>query len=725
MKGIITLAFLILLISSTIFADSNNVISKIKLHDLTKQQYLIVAKGGYDIVERHQDTLIVMATSRVKARLDNLSISYDIDIEDMSAFYRSRVKDKSLTMGGFMTLSEIESWMDFWVAAYPSILIKFSIGTSLEGRTIWAYKISDNPEIDEDEPEVGYFSLTHAREPASASSLIYFIEHLVNSYGYDSEVTDIVDNRELFFVLVVNTDGYYWNEFTDPAGGGMWRKNRKYLGVDEYGDQWGVDLNRNYGFQWGFDDYGSSWEFWSETYRGTAPFSEPETQVIRDFIISRNFIIMHNNHSYSNLEIWPYGYDRIYSHQEDFYINLGDSLTQYNGYAPGIGWTLYPTNGDFDDWAWGDTLSKPRIISLTAEIGNYDDGFWPDPARIPTLNAENVFPNLFIAKIADNPYKIAPPFPPDFLPPPKTLGNYNIEWTHIDTANPAVTFALTEYTDKVQYVDDAETASSNDFWDVKRLSRTTSSPHSGSYCWITDNENGKGHWLLSKSPYFVKEDDSLRFWISYSIELEWDYFYAQVSTDGGYTFDNLANNMTTNNDPWGRNLGNGITGFSSGWVFAKFDLAEYIGKEVLFRLSYMTDGWILEDGVRLDGIENIEMFTNQTVLSNSITDTTFSIANNPNGDYWYRLTATDIDNQTSRDSKFMKVNVLNFLTGDVTGDFNVDVDDLIALVDYAFKFIIPPFLEAGDVDCNLIVDVDDLIYMVDYAFKGGPAPNCP
>jgi murein tripeptide amidase MpaA len=185
---------------------------------------------------------------------------------------------------------------------HPSITsAKFSIGTSIEGRDLWAIKVSDNPGTDEVEPEVFYTGIHHAREPISAEVLLHTIDHLTDNYGSDPTVTDIMDGRELWFLPVMNPDGYVYNETTDPEDGGMWRKNRRNNGNGTYG----VDPNRNYGYNWGYDDVGSSPFTFHEGYRGTGPFSEPENQAVRDFTEGREFAIAMNYHSYGNLLLYP------------------------------------------------------------------------------------------------------------------------------------------------------------------------------------------------------------------------------------------------------------------------------------------------------------------------------------------------------------------------------------------------------------------------------------
>ena len=129
-------------------------------------------------------------------------------------------------MGGYYTFQEIEDHLDELSNDYPYIFTeKISIGTSLEGRNIWAIKVSDNPNIEEDEPEVLYTGLHHAREPMSYMNLFYYMNYLCENYDSDVEIRNIIDNRELYFVPVVNPDGLVYNESIAPNGGGLQRKN--------------------------------------------------------------------------------------------------------------------------------------------------------------------------------------------------------------------------------------------------------------------------------------------------------------------------------------------------------------------------------------------------------------------------------------------------------------------------------------------------------------------
>ncbi len=368
--------------------------------DLVEEHDIIGLRGlALDIPYVTDKFAEVVAYRKDLPRFDDAGLTYRIIHEDMVSFYQSR-NPLNLDMGGFPTFLEIMEAMDYLYNTYPQFVsARWSIGLSVEGRDLWVFKISDNVGSDEDEPEVFYNALTHAREPASATWLLYFAEWLCQNYGSNSTATDIVNNRELFFLPVFNPDGYEYNRQTNPDGSGMWRKNRRDNGDGTFG----VDLNRNWGHMWGYDDNGSSPDPGDDLYRGTAPFSEPETQVVRDFIISRNFSFIVNGHTYGNQWLYPWGYDFIYTSDHDLFRMIGDSVTILTGYVHGTPWELLHnrwTNGAADDWMYGERTEKPLILSSAPETGGNFDGFWPAPSRIPELNEEMLPIGIYMAQIA-------------------------------------------------------------------------------------------------------------------------------------------------------------------------------------------------------------------------------------------------------------------------------------------------------------------------------------
>jgi murein tripeptide amidase MpaA len=217
---------------------------------------------GLDVVDTRRGEMVRIVTdSQQIESLRHRGFHVEVEIENMQEYYASAMSAENF--GAYHTYSETEQFLNELHAAYPSITTeKMAIGESWEGRSIWAMRISDNPQVDEDEPEVLLDALHHAREPMSLEVLLAYMRWLCEEYGSDAEATFLVDNREIWSVPVVNPDGYVYNELAYPTGGGMWRKNLR----DNGDGTWGVDPNRNYPYRWGGD--GASEDTDTEIYRG-------------------------------------------------------------------------------------------------------------------------------------------------------------------------------------------------------------------------------------------------------------------------------------------------------------------------------------------------------------------------------------------------------------------------------------------------------------------------
>ena len=351
-----------------------------------------------------EDGIQLHLTHKDVEKLNNLEIKYEILVEDYHKYYEKRqakamanlpdaANSKTAanfgygSMGGFYTLSEIEAKLDEMHSLFPSITTaKYSIGTTTEGRPIWALKISDNPNVDEPESVAYYDALHHAREPLSMAATVNYMFWLLENYGTDPAVTYIIDNRELYFVPVVNPDGYEYNRSTNPNGGGLWRKNRR--------GGYGVDLNRNYSYQWGFNNSCASNDTNSSTYRGAAPFSEPEAAAVRDFVAQISPTVAFSTHATAGSFLMPYGYN---STPPDFptYAEWASDFLAENDYPYGttsqmLGYTSCGTTRDY--------LHTEGIYAWTPEIDG--SGFWPATSEIFALVDENIFPMFYQAWIS-------------------------------------------------------------------------------------------------------------------------------------------------------------------------------------------------------------------------------------------------------------------------------------------------------------------------------------
>ena len=385
------------------------------------------------------NAIIVLIDDDDFQKLQMTNFSYEVQIDDWFDYYSKQPKltesEKASfiqqskdnygvegfgfgSMGGFYTLAEVISKIDSMRLLYPNLITtKVSIGNSVESRPIYMVKISDNADIDENEPELLYTALHHAREPQSMMQMIYFMYYLLENYNTNPSVQYIVNNREMYFIPVLNPDGYEYNRTTNPGGGGMWRKNRK-----NNGSSYGVDLNRNYGptAYWNAPNGGSSTDPSSDTYRGTAPFSEPETTNLKNFLTTRYFKNALNYHTYSNLLIYPYGALEQETPDSAIFREFARDMTAYNGYTYGTDQQTvgYSTRGNSDDYFYdGDTvLNHGKIFAMTPEVGS--TGFWPSQPEIFPLAIENVLPNLYYAYVAgDYVSAINPYFSQQFFNP--------------------------------------------------------------------------------------------------------------------------------------------------------------------------------------------------------------------------------------------------------------------------------------------------------------------
>ena len=299
------------------------------------------------------------------------------------------------SMGGFYTYTEIVSKLDEMFADFPSLVTeKFSIGTTIEGRTIWAYKISDNPTVDESNTEdvVYYDAMHHAREPMSMSCILNFSFWLLENYNSDPEVTYLIDNREMYFVPIVNPDGYVQNESNFPTGGGLWRKNKRVTSSSCPGSI-GVDLNRNYSFQWG-NTLGSSTDPCNNTYHGTAAFSEPETQAVRDFTNSIDPVAVMTIHAVDGSVLIPNGHQTPAT-QHDLYSELCMEMYDENNYIHGL---ISGVIGYFTSGTTRDFMHNNGRFSVLPEIDGSE--FWPMQSEIFPLVDENVKPMKIFAWLA-------------------------------------------------------------------------------------------------------------------------------------------------------------------------------------------------------------------------------------------------------------------------------------------------------------------------------------
>lgn len=268
---------------------------------------------------------------------------------------------------------------------YPDLVYVESVGkTTAFKQPIWGARVSDNAATREDEPRILFVGVHHAREPIGSKICLEIIKRLCRGYGKDQRITDWVNSMEIWLVPVVNPDGYQYileNNLTFP----WWRKNLR----DNDGDGVfnplydGVDLNRNYDFNWseGGDGKSSSWFF-----RGEVPFSEEETRAIMNLALRENFVIGISYHSYGESILFPWGNFKRPPDLElivDIASEMAAHITKESGRGK---YSILPLNGRVGQssiWMYG----QLRTIDYIVEVGTE---YFPAPELIPFILKENV-----------------------------------------------------------------------------------------------------------------------------------------------------------------------------------------------------------------------------------------------------------------------------------------------------------------------------------------------
>lgn len=271
--------------------------------------------------------------------------------------------------GYYPTYDEIDTLLDGLQERYPNIVKRIYLTPkTIENRDIFCIKVSSSPNADNKKPDALITGVQHSAEPIGAACIRYDLYHLCDNYDSDPEVTWLVDNRQTYFVPIMNPDGY---KYIESGGSKSWRKNRRLNSDGSYG----VDPNRNYPYKWGYDDINSSPDPTAMNYRGTHPVSEPETVAMIDFIHAHKFRTWQNHHSHRDVLVIPFGYDYTVSLGQDsiaYYTMCEEQQAEYGrfkkwgpSYYAYDGWAL---NGGTEDWGWSDSATY-RVYCIITELG--------------------------------------------------------------------------------------------------------------------------------------------------------------------------------------------------------------------------------------------------------------------------------------------------------------------------------------------------------------------
>jgi hypothetical protein len=300
----------------------------------------------------------------------------------------------------------------------------FAIGKSWQNRTIYCIRLTN--EVDTcSKPEIFLVGYHHAREPITAELLLYFAVEVATNYGANSTVTHMLDHSEIYIVVALNVDGFdivKQNEWQrknahpfDEDGDGRFDedppddedgdgyiedliqlKNSEWVfvrweGVDDDGDgllneDWvgGVDLNRNYDYQWDAKCQSGSINPVDEDFRGSSPFSEPETQAIRDLALQNNFSYALSFHSGTGVVLHPWAYTNATTANDTTFREVAGNLSKLVGVPYEQSDRLYTCSGSWEDWMYGNR----SVIALTCEIYKNDTAWQYEPGPQPNSQWE-------------------------------------------------------------------------------------------------------------------------------------------------------------------------------------------------------------------------------------------------------------------------------------------------------------------------------------------------
>jgi hypothetical protein len=339
----------------------------------------VIHSGGYDVAESHlgggqQVDLVLTAREARRLQSDGVDVTLKRNAKGQSV----RQQADAMAASGYNVYRSydeaggIRDELYALARRYPAIAKLEVIGHTLQGREIIALKITKNANqlADGARPATLYMGTIHAREWIATEVSRRLMHHFIDNYGKSTEITNLVNTRELWFMPVANPDGYQYTFTTER----LWRKNLR----DDDGDGTitnadGVDLNRNYDERWDYDNEGSSSEWANQTYRGTAPASEPEVKAHQALIDRMKFKFLVTYHSYGPLLLYAYGWQvKTPSFDDPLFLEYTgtDANPAVKGYDPGVGADLYTTNGTTDDYSY----AKTGALSWTPELSEGCDG---------------------------------------------------------------------------------------------------------------------------------------------------------------------------------------------------------------------------------------------------------------------------------------------------------------------------------------------------------------
>jgi len=536
--------------------------------------------------------------------------------------------EKEQVRGSYLSYAEINDSLRQMALDHPAICALDSLPyTTYEGRWIYGVKISDNPQIEENEPGFTLDGCHHSREWATPQAVLFFADSMIRSYGLVSEITDIIDRTQIYCFPLINVDGYVYDYPSQLS----WRKNR-----EPFGGSIGADPNRNYGGAcngeidgyWGAADEGQLTHYpSSSTFCGAFAYSGDEiwayTTFIRDHKIATGFSL----HSYGEQVMYPWGYKAQSTPDATLYDEKGYHMASmmqglYGGtYEPGQSYyNPYPTAGNTRDWVYGYNHYVAGLSTLFygSEIGT---AFYQNESQLDFISRQVFKAAKYLAGFADSliiaTEGVVPP--PSIYPIGPTPSDFSVSWhaKNVEHNNPLY-WELLELSAPSIIEDDLE--SGTDRWLLQGFTLSTTQAHSGTHSYFSGSVNNMNNAVQSVHPYPVSSDDSVAFWCWYDLETNYDVAVVEVSENTKEWF-----NLDTMR----------FHGNSSGWTRKAYSLEDWVGSSVYIRFRAMTDGSVLNTGFYVDDIYPSCLFSEIDTVQSDIADTLYDFVGHQSGVYYY------------------------------------------------------------------------------------------
>ncbi len=355
MKKILLLVLFFIILVSGQEKSTQKLLHQIKIKSKNLLSDKIFLKNNFDFLGEENKLLVLIVSEKEIEQIKKLGYEIVFDEEGKPLKEINKFSKKNLVPSNYPSLETIIAKMEEAESNYSQIakLIdlteKYGTPPTFEGRHMYAIKISKNVSENEDEPDILIVSNHHAREIVTPLIALNAMDKFTKEYGKDQQITDLVDNYEIWIAPTWNPDGYNYCYNVDYN----WRKNRHV-----FSNGIGVDINRNYPQLWDSPNSGST-DPSSNTFKGKAPASEPETQTMIAFANDQKFEKVLDYHSRGREVLAGYA-DPIHPF-DNWLFNEAKKISQNSGYG---GATRRPS-ADGEHYQW--QLSKKGAFAFLIE----------------------------------------------------------------------------------------------------------------------------------------------------------------------------------------------------------------------------------------------------------------------------------------------------------------------------------------------------------------------